>query len=97
MKNEHTSKTIATLASAILPLASMGIGHGGYVAARLLYPLPLLSQWLFDDMVAPPVILAGLQFPLYGWLAGAAIAGKWRITSAILFIIHVSAAGLMFR
>jgi hypothetical protein len=58
---------IALLVAAI----SGGAGHGHYVFARLLFPIPMLLARLTGDTISlPSVALALAQFSLYGLLAG---------------------------
>ncbi|MER9405624.1 hypothetical protein NKI36_16450 [Mesorhizobium caraganae] len=67
-----------------LALYSAGAGHGDYVLARLLYPIPMLATLLTNTTITGLSIgLAALQFPAYGaargrrfrWLALGVIHG----------------------
>jgi len=60
-----------------LALYSAGSGHGDYVLARLLYPVPMLATLLTDTTITGLSIgLAALQFPAYG--AFVARGGRFR-------------------
>ena len=60
-----------------LALYSAGAGHGDYVLARLLYPVPMLATLLTDTTITGLSIgLAALQFPAYG--AFVAPGGRFR-------------------
>jgi hypothetical protein len=55
----------------LLTFLSGGGGHGDYVVARLLYPLPLLLTMLTGNVISGlSVVLAFVRFPLYGLFAG---------------------------
>ena len=60
-----------------LALYSAGSGHGDYVLARLLYPVPMLATLLTDTTITGLSIgLAALQLPAYG--AFVARGGRFR-------------------
>ena len=68
-----------------LALYSAGSGHGDYVLARLLYPVPMLATLLTDTTITGLSIgLAALQFPLYG----AFVAGSGRFRWLGLGVFH---------
>lgn len=55
-------------------MLSGGAGHGDYVAARLLFPVPMLLT-LVEGEIGTLVMFVGLvQFPVYGGLLGWAHA-----------------------
>ncbi|MGX5847866.1 hypothetical protein ACWGTO_12425 [Mesorhizobium sp. PL10] len=62
-----------------LALYSAGSGHGDYVLARLLYPIPMLATLLTNTTITGLSIgLAALQIPAYGAFVGQAGAGRLR-------------------
>ena len=83
--------TPVTLGIAML---SSGGGHGDYFAARLLNPLPMIcpasmfllaylmpGEFIFSCIMAMTpvmIVLACIQFPIYGWLVGAALRHERR-------------------
>jgi len=91
---------------------STGGGHGGYGAAFVLYPLPLLILVLSavaaptDALIAKPVetlslgVIIGLaiiQFPLYGFvLSYARLKITWWLT-LVAGIIYLHLFGLAVR
>ena len=102
MKNrEFWMPVIASLAATpvflILGLGSAGAGHGDYVLARILFPYTILSALFIDSIVAPFIVLAVVQFPLYGLALGKA-AQKGRLLKTLCFILvaHVAAALICF-
>jgi hypothetical protein len=86
--------SIPTLALAI---ASTGGGHGTYFMARLLFPLTMLSTWLFGSITNPLIVAAVLQFPVYGFVIGRGF-GQGRAIKPILIVlfIHVFLAVFAF-
>ena len=86
---------IVTIPAALLAVKSGGAGHGDYVAARLLFPVPMLLA------VVPTIMmtLALAQCVLYGLVIGSA-AGRGRKalvwTVACILVIHFSAVAILF-
>ena len=80
-----------------LAVLSGGLGHGHYVFARALFPVPMLATLLEGDTIGP--ISQGLafgQFPLYGAVLGLVAAyQKWRPLHALIGI-HLIAAVVAF-
>lgn len=73
----------------LLGVGSAGAGHGDYRLPMILFPYTLLSTALFDSITPPFIILAVVQFPLYGVALGYANE-KGRLVSAatLLFVAH---------
>lgn len=63
-----------------LAVASAGAGHGAYVAARGLYPWPMLSSLATGDRITTfAVVAAVLQYPAMGaWLGLRWRRDRWR-------------------
>jgi hypothetical protein len=81
----------------LLGIASGGVGHGDYVLARILFPYTMLSALLFDVISAPFILLAVLQFPLYGFALGKAAERKrFLLVFLILLAAHALAAAACF-
>lgn len=71
-------------------IASAGAGHGNYHRAKILFPLTMLSTVVFASITIPFIVLAVLQFPLYGLLLGRANAkGAFFRWAAGILIIHL--------
>src|SRR3954469_2587702 len=78
-------------------LASAGAGHGHYVAARALFPGPMLLTVVQGNRISTLSIVVGLlQFPFYGGLAAWIVARKGYLAAAILGSGHVFAALVCF-
>lgn len=57
----------ATLPALVVAFMSAGAGHGDYIAARILFPFPMLLSWIEGSGIGPIGMMTGLlQFPLYG-------------------------------
>jgi hypothetical protein len=84
---------IATPISLFVGIASGGAGHGNYLAAKVLFPFTMLSIRAFGSITAPFVILAIIQFPLYGVIVGSANRkGKLLPYVIAVVVVHTLAA-----
>ena|ERR671912_57096 len=79
----------------LLGVGSAGAGHGDYFWAKILFPFTMLSTFLFQSITAPFILLAIVQFPLYG-LTLALASGRKRLASLAigLAVVHILAAVL---
>ncbi|MHC5010033.1 MAG: hypothetical protein ACYTG6_03665 [Planctomycetota bacterium] len=78
----------------VLALVSSGAGHGSYVFAKALFPVPMLTTLLTGDRIAiPSIALALVQFPFYALLLAWAARGR-RLggVAAGLVLTHLVAA-----
>ena len=75
-----------TLPALFLAVMSAGAGHGDYAFARGLFPVPMcIAVYLTDSIGVSSLVLACLQFPLYG-----ATIGYFAATSRKALVIAVS-------
>lgn len=81
--------SLPALGAAVL---SGGAGHGGYAAARALFPLPMLLTLVEGSIGPVSGGLALVQFPLYGALLGWSRARRSRGPVIALASLHVAAA-----
>jgi hypothetical protein len=80
-----------------LGIASGGAGHGHYLLAKILFPFTMLSTRAFGSIVAPFILLAIIQFPLYGFILGSAnVKGRMFLSFIGVFLIHLLAASACF-
>ena len=80
---------LATPVCLLLGLASAGVGHGDYRLAMVLFPFTMLSAFAFNSITIPFIIVAVIQFPLYGILVGFAnVRHKGLVTAACILGIH---------
>lgn len=78
-------------------IASAGAGHGHYVAAKVLFPVTMLSTLAVGSITTPLLLLGAVQFPVYGWFIGSSIRGGPRSPGFWLPIaIHFLALALNF-
>jgi len=88
---------IVTPIALLLGVGSAGAGHGDYRLAMILFPCTLLSTAVFDSITPPFIILAIIQFPLYGVALGYANEKGRLVSMAILLgIVHGIALMAMF-
>lgn len=81
----------------IAAVVSGGAGHGGYVAARALFPAPMLLTLLQGDSVGVfSIAVALLQFPIYGAIVGWSIAHKSWVPPVTILVAHMIAASVCF-
>ena len=79
-----------------LAFISAGAGHGDYIAARALFPVPMLTTLAESDSIGPVSMALGLgQFPLYGAFVGL-FSKRIVITVCALAALHIIAALVAF-
>src|SRR5436190_11385045 len=77
-------------------LLSGGAGHGDYVAARLLFPVPMLLT-LVEDRIGTLAMAVGLlQFPAYGALLGWSSVRQTWLPALAVGALHLVAAVACF-
>ncbi len=77
MKPQHIgllSGIVLTVPACLIAFVSSGAGHGDYFLFKLVYPITMLSTFLFGSITAPFILIGLAQFPLYGYLVGL----NWR-------------------
>lgn len=88
---------LATPVCLFLGLVSGGVGHGDYVLARILFPYTMLAALLFEEIAAPLILLAVVQFPLYGVILGtAAKRGRSGAALLVVLVVHALSAAACF-
>jgi hypothetical protein len=84
----------------LIGLWSAGAGHGDYVWARIIYPVPSIAMRLFvPEPVAVATIAVGLfQFVLYGLILDlAGRRGAALFAAALLSVFHCALIFILFR
>ena len=75
-----------------------GGGHGTYIPAMGLFPLGLLSTLFFDRITMPFVVMAIVQYPVYGFIIDKAIVtNKDKIILPLLLLVHILLAVLIIK
>ena len=88
---------VLTPIALLLGVGSGGAGHGDYRLAMILFPYTLLSTSVFDSITPPFIILAIIQFPLYGVALGYANEkGRLLSMSIVLGVVHGLVLSAMF-
>jgi hypothetical protein len=72
----------------LVAVLAAGAGHGTYLPAKILFPFAMLAGVFGRSITLPYVVLALVQFPLYGLLLGAA----FRSPRFVLCVIILSCA-----
>lgn len=84
----------------VLAVMSAGAGHGHYEFARLFFPYTmLLTRLVSDEITWPLIVLALVQFPLYGaiiWIAGLKSSGSAAVAGVLLLVPHAVAVVFCF-
>ena len=76
----------------LLAIAAAGAGHGTYLVAGLLFPFTMLSTVWTKSITAPFMILACVQFPLYGAVIGSdRSSAGFRMRAFAIGAIHLIA------
>ena len=84
--------TLVELPALVAAFLSGGMGYGHYVAARILFPLPMLLTRLEGQIGWVSGGLALLQFPLYGALLGWTRRKRTPGAAILLAALHFVAA-----
>ena len=82
-----------TAVAAFVTLRAMGIGHGSYVPAALLFPFAMIPAFFINDTDWLIMTLALLQFPIYGTFIGRAwLSARLPRTALAVSIVHIVTA-----
>ena len=90
---------VATPVALCLAYLSMGLGHGNYHAAKILFPYTMLSTLWLKSITIPFVVLMFIQFPLYGALVSLAARYRvgWVAAACLIAIGHGAAVSWCIR
>jgi len=81
----------------LLAVTSAGAGHGNYLWAKIFFPFTMLSTAVFQSITSSFLVVAVIQFPIYGFLIGLyARQRKALMASGAILIVHLVALGLAF-
>jgi hypothetical protein len=85
---QHPIVTSFFLTAILLAIAAVsgGVGHGNYTPAIILFPYAAVAAVVLDHFISstvPMIVLASLQFPLYGTLIRI---GRGRVSTRSVFI-----------
>ena len=91
------SGVLVALPAIAAAVISGGAGHGDYVAARGLFPTPMLLTLLEGDRIGAISIGVGLlQFPIYGALIGWSVVRRNNRPVVVIALAHMIAALVCF-
>jgi hypothetical protein len=81
--------------ASLVALAAAGAGHGTYLPAKLLFPFAMLCAVFGSSITAPYIVIALVQFPLYGVLLDAASRrSRFTLCAVILACAHLTLAAI---
>lgn len=76
----------------------MGAGHGTYIPAMGLFPFGMLGVLLQDKISLPFIIIAILQYPMYGFIVDKANSSRQlRLSLLIVLLTHILLATLIIE
>ena len=81
---------ILTIPAIVLAVFSAGAGHGDYLFARALFPVPMLLSFNVSISVLS-LVAALLQFPVYSWIVGGAKARERAVPILVVVALHLAA------
>lgn len=88
---------LVTVPAVLSAVASGGAGHGDYVAARALFPAPMLLTLLEGDRIGAFSIVSGLlQFPIYGTLLGWSVGRNNYLPAIVVTVVQIAAVSACF-
>ena len=77
-------------------IAAAGAGHGTYIPAKLLFPFTMLSGVFGDSLTLPYLVVALVQFPLYGFILGRVLPSPhYRAYLVCLLCVHFAMVGVV--
>jgi hypothetical protein len=88
---------VVSIPTVFTGIASGGMGHGHYLTARALFPIPLLLARFNGGSVDGILIVAVLlQFPVYGAIIGWLRGFRRLVGSLAIVAVHFCAAAACF-
>ena len=87
----------AALTAALIPLCVVlaGAGHGIYAPMIFCFPYSMLLAAVHQSIIQPHIVLAFVQYPVYGALVGRALSrpNPWRVGFG-LAAVHTATAAI---
>ncbi|MBX2930730.1 MAG: hypothetical protein KF781_02145 [Chitinophagaceae bacterium] len=81
-----------------MAIFAMGAGHGTYIPAMGLFPFGMLGVLLQDKISLPFIIIAILQYPMYGFIVDKANSSRQlRLSLLIVLLTHILLATLIIE
>lgn len=82
--------SLLTIPLLVVVVLSMGAGHGSYLPAMFLFPFGLVSIVLFREITIPFVIIAILQYPVYGFVIDKVKnSEKYKWIAFLILFVHL--------
>lgn len=87
---------LLTIPLLFIAVLFMGGGHGTYIPAIGLFPFGLIGSLFYDRITTAFVIIAFLQYPVYGFIIDKAIQKrKGKIVLPLIVLLHITLAVLI--
>lgn len=89
----------------IVAMFAMGAGHGSYKPAMGLFPFGMLGTIWQDSITLPFIIIAILQYPIYGFIIDKTLFAKRKkqivlgllLSHIVLAILVIKLSGVNWR
>lgn len=82
----------------IVAVFAMGAGHGTYIPAIGLFPFGMFGIIWQDSITFPFIIIAILQYPIYGFIIDKALfAQRQKLIALALLLSHILLALLVIK
>jgi hypothetical protein len=87
---------LVALPALFIAFLSAAAGHGDYIAARALFPVPMLLTRFTGSIGVISLSATLIQFPLYGTALGWGVPRNERRLIAALAVIHIASVVACF-
>ena len=85
-----TCSLLTGIVAFMVAVVAAGSGHGTYLPAKCLFPYTMLSTRWTESITTPFIVVALLQFPVYGIiLAKANTKQKVALALCVVTAIHI--------
>jgi hypothetical protein len=82
----------------VIAVFAMGAGHGTYIPAMGLFPFGMLGILFQDRISVPFIVIAILQYPLYGFIVDKATSSRQlRLSLLAILLTHIVLATLIIK
>ncbi|WP_143075922.1 hypothetical protein [Parafilimonas terrae] len=85
--------SLLTIPLLVIAIFFAGAGHGSYAPAIFLFPFCLISLPLVGQITAPFIVMAILQYPIYGFILDAfKRSEKYKEVIYLILFTHIALA-----
>jgi hypothetical protein len=90
-----TCSLLTAVGASIVAVVAAGSGHGTYLPAKCLFPYTMLSTRWTASITTPFIVVALLQFPVYGIILTKANT-KQKVAWALCVVAAIHLLGVTF-